>query len=695
MVRPGMLISDRYEIIEKVGSGGMADVYKAKCHRLNRFVAIKILKAEYSEDENFVEKFRGEAQSAAGLSHPNIVNVYDVGDDDGLHYIVMELVEGITLKSFIERKGRLDVKEVLGISIQIAQGMEAAHANHIVHRDIKPQNIIISREGKVKVTDFGIAKAATSNTITSNAMGSVHYISPEQARGGYSDDKSDIYSLGITMYEMLSGRVPFTGENTISVALLHIQGEAIPLRELDPTIPVSMDKIVQKCMQKKPERRYSNVTELIKDLRRAITNPNDDFVKIPPMVINDSPTIHISDDEISHIKSASKESQKVYHEPEEEVKTREVDEDIEEEDEDDIDPKVEKMVRIGGVLAGVVLAGLIVFIAFKLFMGGGQDKNQPSLPSAEPVASEEATVEPTATASEQAGRTVPDVVGKTQQEAENLLIDAKVKYSIVKEYNSNYGEGIVISTNPGKDEQITEDTEVIVTVSKGKKIVTVPSVNNMAIDKAVRDLEDAGFVVKKDTVYHDSIAAGNVVYTVPKAGESVEPGSTVTVYESIGAEVKEVYVPDLTNLTQADAEAKLKNSNLKIGKIRYKNSDTYKEGKIIDQTYSVNSKVKEGTEIGVTISLGPKKKATYKYYGDAVITYNPFEFEDESGRVKIIFSQSGHSKTVVNEELTYDDFPYSLSDIEGYDESNGTLTMYVDGEQKGDPITISFTKVEQ
>ena len=198
MINPGMMISDRYEIIDRVGSGGMADVYKAKCHRLNRYVAIKVLKQEYSSDAKFVAKFRAEAQSVAGLSHPNIVNVYDVGEDNGLHYIVMELVEGITLKKFIEKKGKLDVKEAVGIGIQIAQGMEAAHNNHIIHRDIKPQNIIISKEGKVKVTDFGIAKAATSNTITSNAMGSVHYISPEQARGGYSDEKSDIYSVSYT-----------------------------------------------------------------------------------------------------------------------------------------------------------------------------------------------------------------------------------------------------------------------------------------------------------------------------------------------------------------------------------------------------------------------------------------------------------------------------------------------------------------
>ncbi len=295
MIKPGMYISERYEIIDKVGSGGMADVYRAKCHRLNRYVAMKILKPEYSSDRNFVSKFRAEAQSAAGLSHPNIVNVYDVGDDEGLYYIVMELVEGITLKKFIERKGTLEIKEAIGISIQIAQGMEAAHANHIIHRDIKPQNIIISRDGKVKVTDFGIAKAATSNTVSQNAVGSVHYLSPEQARGGYSDEKSDIYSLGVTLYEMLCGKVPFAGDNSVSVALSHINDEATPIREIRPDVPVSIEKIVQKCMQKKPERRYLSASELIADLKRSITNPDGDFVKLAAVAVLDSPTINMTE----------------------------------------------------------------------------------------------------------------------------------------------------------------------------------------------------------------------------------------------------------------------------------------------------------------------------------------------------------------------------------------------------------------
>lgn len=280
MISLGMLIGERYEILEKIGTGGMSDVYKAKDQKLNRYVAVKVLKQEFSENKNFVSKFRVEAQAAAGLMHPNIVNVYDVGEEDGIHYIVMELVEGITLKKYIEKKVRLSTKEAISIAIQVAMGIEAAHNNHIIHRDIKPQNIIISKEGKVKVTDFGIAKAATSNTITSNVMGSVHYTSPEQARGGFSDEKSDIYSLGITMFEMLTGRVPFTGDTTVAIAIKHIQDEMPSPREYASDIPVSVESIVLKCTQKNPDRRYQNMSDIIRDLKRSLINPDENFVQM-------------------------------------------------------------------------------------------------------------------------------------------------------------------------------------------------------------------------------------------------------------------------------------------------------------------------------------------------------------------------------------------------------------------------------
>ena len=300
MLKTGMIIAERYEIVGKIGTGGMADVYKAMDHKLNRFVAVKVLKPEFREDTTFIKKFRSEAQAAAGLTHPNIVNVFDVGDDGGVYYIVMELIEGITLKEYISKKGKLSIKEATSIAIQVSMGLEAAHSHGIVHRDVKPQNIIISTDGKVKVTDFGIARAASSNTISSNVMGSVHYSSPEQVRGGYSDEKSDIYSLGITLYEMVTGRVPFDGDTTVAVAIQHLQEEIVPPSPYAPNLPISMEKIILKCTQKNPDRRYESMTALLADLRKALISPNEDFVVIAP--VSQEKTRVIGEDEINKIK---------------------------------------------------------------------------------------------------------------------------------------------------------------------------------------------------------------------------------------------------------------------------------------------------------------------------------------------------------------------------------------------------------
>ncbi|NLZ80864.1 MAG: Stk1 family PASTA domain-containing Ser/Thr kinase, partial [Clostridiales bacterium] len=340
MLANGVFLSDRYEILEKVGSGGMSDVYKAKCHKLNRFVAIKVLKEEFSSDKNFVSKFSVEAQSAAGLTHPNIVNIYDVGEDNGRYYIVMELVEGITLKNYIEKKGRLEVKEAVSITIQILQGIQVAHNNHIIHRDIKPQNIIISKEGKVKVTDFGIARVSTSQTISSNAMGSVHYISPEQARGGYSDERSDIYSLGISLYEMVTGTLPFQGDTAVAVALQHIQGEISSPKEIVANLPISIEKIIYKCTQKKPERRYLNASDLLIDLKKSLVTPNEDFVKLIPLNTT-APTVMLSNEDVSIIKKEARANLN---------QDKAENEDLE----DDLNPKVEKIMTILGVVAAVL-----------------------------------------------------------------------------------------------------------------------------------------------------------------------------------------------------------------------------------------------------------------------------------------------------------------------------------------------------
>ena len=393
MLTEGMFIADRYEILSKVGAGGMSDVYKAKDHILSRFVAIKVLKQEYSQDRTFVSKFRTEAQSAAGLEHPNIVNIYDVGSEDGMHFIVMEYVEGITLKTYIEKKGQLSFKESVSIAIQVARGIEAAHNKEIIHRDIKPQNIIISTEGKVKVTDFGIARAASSNTISSDVMGSVHYASPEQARNGFVDGRSDIYSLGIVMYEMITGRVPFDGDTTVAVAIQHLQEEMTSPRVYAPNVPVSFEKIILKCTQKNADRRYQTISELISDLRRSLTNPDEDFVEIAPLVDN-AKTKVISSDEIKQIKDrgVANDAPAAPAAPElpkmpkvKEAVPQEYDEDDDDEDDEDdegfLNPKMDKAVTIMGIATAVIIVIFIIYLlgaVFGLWRFGAGSKTKDS-----------------------------------------------------------------------------------------------------------------------------------------------------------------------------------------------------------------------------------------------------------------------------------------------------------------------------
>lgn len=691
MIKPGMFISDRYEIIDKVGSGGMADVYKAKCHRLNRYVAIKILKPEYSDDKNFVIKFRGEAQSAAGLSHPNIVNVYDVGDDNNLHYIVMELVEGITLKNFIERKGKLEVKEAIGIAIQITMGMEAAHANHIIHRDIKPQNIIISKEGKVKVTDFGIAKATNSNTITSNAMGSVHYLSPEQARGGYSDEKSDIYSLGVTLYEMLSGRVPFAGDNTVSVALLHIQGEAASLREIDPSIPLSVDKIVQKCMQKKPERRYLSASELITDLKRSITNPNDDFVIIPAPIVSDSPTINISEDEVNHIKSVSKGAGLGLHDTMDKMQNTDVHRtridrqpvSVEDEEElDEVDPRMEKITLVGAIAVAVILVIIFIYIGVKFFnlfpSKGKVDKDENPITTITPTPTEEIP--------EEVGTIiVPAVVGYTLDEAKEVLYakSDKLKVTYTEDYSDTFKAGTVFEQYPKKGAEISADAEVQLVVSSGPESFKLPNVYNSSEKKATEDLVNVGLIVERDYAYSDEIDEGRVIETNPARDTLVAKGDTITIIISNGPENTQSVVPSLMNLTQANALKELQAAKLTLGTVSNDYSDAYKVGTVMYQNYEKGTKLDAGTAVDITISLGPKKaEPTQKpnkpqYIGQITITDNPFDYPGESGIILIEMEQDGKIFKLFKGEKSYDNFPLPLPDIKSNSGSNGTVTMYI------------------
>ncbi len=606
MIKIGMMIGDRYEILERIGTGGMSDVYKAKDHKLNRFVAVKVLKQEFSENANFVSKFRIEAQAAAGLMHPNIVNVYDVGEEGENHYIVMELVEGITLKKYIEKKARLSVKEAVSIAIQVSMGIEAAHNNHIIHRDIKPQNIIISKEGKVKVTDFGIAKAATSNTITSNVMGSVHYTSPEQARGGYSDEKSDIYSLGVTMFEMLTGRVPFNGETTVAIAIKHIQEEFPSPREYVAEIPVCVEQIVLKCCQKSPDRRYQSMSELIADLKQSLISPDEDFVKVADPD-EDASTRMITDKDMVQIKrqSENRDSMDEAMRLKKDVRDRErnrnndryYEEDEEEDwdDEEDYDPKMEKITTILAVVAALLIGCILIFLVGRtmgVFRFGENGESQEQ---------ETEQVE------------MIRVVGMHVDEAKKALLDLGLSPEIKYEESSSYDAGTVLRASVQDGLMIDRGTNIVLTVAEAAEGVQVPNVTGKSQTEAESVLTRAGFVVTVVENPDAEVEKGVVISQSPEAETKAAAGSNITIRVSQGAEDNKVRVPNVYGKTEMDATAILAESGLSVGTVT---ETPYEDEAVTDmvcyQSYSEGSYVDKGTAVDLKISTGPTQK-TYRY----------------------------------------------------------------------------------
>lgn len=621
MIKIGMLIGDRYEILEKIGTGGMSDVYKAKCHKLNRFVAVKVLKQEFSENANFVSKFRIEAQAAAGLMHPNIVNVYDVGEENGIYYIVMELVEGITLKKYIEKKARLSYKEAVSIALQVSMGIEAAHNNHIIHRDIKPQNIIISKEGKVKVTDFGIAKAATSNTITSNVMGSVHYTSPEQARGGYSDEKSDVYSLGITMFEMLTGRVPFNGETTVAIAIKHIQEELPSPKDFVAETPSSVDRIVLKCCQKSPDRRYQNMGELIVDLKQALMKPEADFVVLHDTEAENS-TRFITEDDIYQIKTQSgrgntEELMRLRNDTGSVSWDESGDED--ESEDDGYNPKVEKVTTILAVVTGIVICIIIIFMVGKI-AGLFQIEDGDKIIDGSKQTETQSTIESeTETESEPESEPEPEVVqvsmisvaGMTLKEATEALRELGLEPEVEYMESEAYEEGIVISADVSVGTKLNPGTIVNLTVSSGTEGVSVPNVQNVSYESAFNTLAGKGFVVNKIESYNSTVEKGNVIYQNPAAGTKAPEGSSVTVTVSLGKEDTQVRVPNLIGVPEDEAVSKIIEAGLAVGNTGQMSSEQYEEGLVCYQSYSYGAYVERGTSIDIKVSMGPEI-VTYK-----------------------------------------------------------------------------------
>ena len=557
----GRLLGNRYEIIEKIGSGGMATVYKAKCHVLNRYVAIKILRDEFTTDEEFIKRFEVEAQSAASITHPNIVSVYDVGADGNLYYIVMELIKGKTLKEIIvEEKGPLPWKWSVNIAGQIASALETAHKNHIIHRDIKPHNIIITEDGVAKVTDFGIAKAVSNSTITAfgTTIGSVHYFSPEHARGGYTDEKSDLYSLGVVMYEMLTGKVPFDADTAVSVALKHMQEEAVPPIEVNPNVPVAVNDIIMKALRKDTNLRYQNATAMLMDLRRALKEPNGDFVDNNDYQ-NDFPTQRIStiglEEESRNQKNENAKNKKKPNKFVEFIKKHKVLSSI-----------------IGLILLFVITIGLTIGIS---------NATRPK------------DVE------------IPNLVGKTVDEAKDILKQNKLNYvEESQEYNADVPEGQIISQTPPyvQGRRIKENTDIKVVVSKGTETTTVPKLKGLTKEEAQDAADEAKIKLEFQEETSKTVEAGVIIKQEKAEGETVNAGDTIKVYISIGTGIKQVKVVSVVGQDEETAKQTLQDLGLVIEKVNYSKDKSQSNGVVLEQSVSAGTTVDEGSKITLTVN---------------------------------------------------------------------------------------------
>lgn len=664
---PGTMLQDRYEILEKIGSGGMSDVYKVKCHKLNRLVAIKVLKSEFTSDATFVSKFKMEAQAAAGLSHPNIVNIYDVVDEGDIHFIVMELVEGITLKSYITKKGHLEVKEAIGIAIQVASGIEAAHEQHIIHRDIKPQNMLISMDGKVKVADFGIARAVSSQTMNAaTVVGSVHYISPEQARGGYSDERSDLYSLGITMFEMVTGHVPFEGDNTVTVALAHLEDPMPDPRTLNPEVSPSLARIILKCTEKRPERRYPSAAAVISDLRRALLNDDDPNVGVIEEEDHSSDTIVISPNELNMIKTRSGERIRE-SKPVKEIRERRERRDLEKRYEQPEDAKkgqkkskendeatgLEKILTGLGVAAAVIIVAVVIVFILKL--GGLFRSSTPEDPT-EQVSQEATTEEAKTTAVSETTISqkevyMPNLVGHSQDEAEKILQGLDLSMQVEQENSDDVEKGMVISQKEKPDTVLPRFSKVTVVISAGSDKVDLAELglSGMTLETAVRLLEGKNLKADVQEESSEDVPSGTIIRYEPE--DKVALGSTVTLYVSTGPEEEFVSVPNLYGKTDAEASVLLSAAGLVAGEISKEYDSTISAGHVISQGVEAGTQVAPGETVDYTVSLGleaPKKQfiASLDASYPLQVSYGPGAASSE---IQILI----RLKQTVNGKVTY------------------------------------------
>ncbi|MBR4060883.1 MAG: Stk1 family PASTA domain-containing Ser/Thr kinase [Lachnospiraceae bacterium] len=659
MIKLGMLLGDRYEVIEKIGTGGMSDVYRAKDQKLNRYVAVKVLKQEFSENGNFVSKFIVEAQAAAGLMHPNIVNVYDVGEEAGIHYIIMELVEGITLKKYIEKKARLSFKEAVSIAIQVSMGIEAAHNNHIIHRDIKPQNIIISKEGKVKVTDFGIAKAATSNTVTSNVMGSVHYTSPEQARGGYSDEKSDVYSLGITLFEMLTGRVPFDGETTVAIAIKHIQEPMPSPRDYISEIPVSVEQIVLKCCQKGVDRRYQSMSLLIEDLKQALLNPDEDFVRIvdpddmgATRMINANGWTNEMDEHPIHTTGSLK------------LRTDRIPEELLEEEVEvnEQENRAEKVTMAVMVVIGILIVCMIMFLVSKIL--GFFDASDPNEFQSSSVSTESLIETGTVSRVE-----MISVVGEKEEKVVPILRAKGLKVEILEEESLEYGSGIVLRSDVDAGTILKEGDTVTLTISTGAGAIQIEDVTGYTFEQAKTILTQQGFIVNKSESYNDTVEKGKVISQNPAGGRNVTKGTAVALVVSLGED--KVRVPKVVGMSLDLAKSELTAAGFRVGTVEEVYNSSEAAGLVCYQSYPEGSYIEKNISINLQISKG-EEPATYYYKANIEAPSVTEAPEYRSGDVVDISLVTADGKILLSTSTST--FPIA-ADYTGIGSASGVITI--------------------
>lgn len=670
----GKILGGRYEIIEKIGEGGMAEVYKAKCHLLNRYVAVKILKPEYAKDETFVKRFRREAQSAAALTHANIVSVYDVGAEGDINYIVMELLESKTLKDYIEEHGAMPSDLVLKISAQIASALETAHKAHIIHRDIKPQNIVLNKNMVAKVTDFGIAKITNvpSATITSfgSTMGSVHYFSPEHAKGGYTDEKSDIYSLGVVMYEMATGKLPFDADSPVSVALKQIQEDPVPPIDVNPNVSPALNQIILKALQKSTALRYQNATEVISDISQALLRPNSLILRpassveagatqVIPILGNNEVPEAVPNLRTREPRRANVISTREAMKEELPAEDSKYDEEISEEPKKK-DPKKskKKKIIIISVIAAVVVIGAIVGILVY-----NNSKKQ---------AEENKEIE------------VPNLVGRVYDEVVEEY--SKQGIEIIKdkvEYSSEQPEGSVISQTPEKGTK-TKDKKIKVVVSKGQKMVEVPDVTGKDIKVATYELEDTlGFKIEREDVVSEKVASGIIISQDAKKGETLPYGSTIKLQVSKGDGKETVVVPNVLGKTESDAKSALEALGLTVS-VKYSEDKTKSNGVVIAQSYPQNQTLKQGTLVEITVN---KILLTKTVTLDLLELQGGTASSADTINVKVTASIDGGAyNTVYNQSVDPSTKTVSV-EINGY--SNATLKVYLNSKQVKE-FTVSF-----